>query len=67
MLSGNWYYFYADGSLGRSAKIDAYEADKDGVRKVYSNYVRKARVGTSIDRFLPSFFRIRFAFPELSL
>ena len=28
-----WYYFYADGSLTRSIKIDGYEVDEKGVRK----------------------------------
>lgn len=32
-LDGKWYYFYADGSLARSVKIDEYEVDENGVRK----------------------------------
>lgn len=32
-IDGKWYYFYTDGSLARSAKIDGYEVDKNGVRK----------------------------------
>lgn len=46
IISGNWYYFYADGSLDRSVKVDAYETCKDGVRKANSNYVQKTRAGT---------------------
>ncbi len=40
MVAGKWleidgkrYYFYADGSLARSTKIDDYEVDENGVRK----------------------------------
>jgi len=32
-IDGKWYYFYTDGSLARSTKIDGYEVDKNGVRK----------------------------------
>ncbi len=32
-IDGKWYYFYSDGSLARSTKIDGYEVDTDGVRK----------------------------------
>ena len=32
-IDGKWYYFYADGSLARSTKIDGYEVDKNGVIK----------------------------------
>ena len=32
-IDGKWYYFYSDGSLARSTKIDGYEVDADGVRK----------------------------------
>ncbi len=32
-IEGKWYYFYADGSLARSTKIDDYEVDENGVRK----------------------------------
>ena len=32
-IDGKWYYFYADGSLARSVKIDEYEVDENGVRK----------------------------------
>ena len=32
-IGGKWYYFYVDGSLARSTKIDGYEVDKNGVRK----------------------------------
>ena len=33
-LDGKWYYFNADGSLARSTKIDEYEVDENGVRKI---------------------------------
>ena len=33
-IDGKWYYFYADGSLARSTKIDEYEVDANGVRKI---------------------------------
>ena len=33
-IDGKWYYFSADGSLARSTKIDDYEVDANGVRKV---------------------------------
>ena len=32
-IDGKWYYFYADGSLARSVKIDEFEVDENGVRK----------------------------------
>lgn len=32
-IDGKWYYFYADGSLAISTKIDDYEVDENGVRK----------------------------------
>lgn len=32
-VDGKWYYFNADGSLARSAKIGEYEVDENGVRK----------------------------------
>lgn len=32
-IDGKWYYFYTNGSLARSTKIDGYEVDKNGVRK----------------------------------
>lgn len=32
-IEGKWYYFYADGSLAKSTKIDEYEVDENGVRK----------------------------------
>jgi len=32
-IDGKWYYFYTDGSLARSTKIDGYEVDEKGVRK----------------------------------
>ena len=32
-IDGKWYYFYADGSLAKSTKVDGYEVDKNGVRK----------------------------------
>lgn len=32
-IDGKWYYFYTDGSLARSAKIDGYEVDANGMRK----------------------------------
>ncbi len=31
--TGNWYYFYADGSLARKTVVDDYEVDENGVRK----------------------------------
>jgi len=33
-IEGKWYYFNADGSLAKSTKIDGYEVDENGVRKV---------------------------------
>jgi hypothetical protein len=32
-IDSKWYYFYADGSLARSTKVDGYEVDENGVRK----------------------------------
>lgn len=32
-IGGKWYYFYDDGSLARSAAIDGYELDENGMRK----------------------------------
>jgi uncharacterized repeat protein (TIGR02543 family) len=32
-ISGKWYYFYKDGSLAKSTKVDGYEVGPDGVRK----------------------------------
>ena len=32
-IDGKWYYFYADGSLARSSKVDGYEVDANGMRK----------------------------------
>ena len=32
-IDGKWYYFYTDGSLAKSTKIDGYEVDKNGVIK----------------------------------
>ena len=32
-IDGKWYYFYANGSLAVSTKIDGYEVDEGGVRK----------------------------------
>ncbi len=32
-IDGRWYYFYADGALARSTKVDGYEVDSDGARK----------------------------------
>ncbi len=33
-IDGNWYYFYADGSLAKSTKVDGYEVDENGARKM---------------------------------
>ena len=33
-IDGKWYYFNADGSLAKSTKIDGYEVDENGVRKM---------------------------------
>lgn len=33
-IEGKWYYFNSDGSLAKSTKIDGYEVDENGVRKV---------------------------------
>ncbi len=30
-IDDKWYYFYADGSLARSTKIDGYDIDANGV------------------------------------
>ncbi|WP_250229827.1 S-layer homology domain-containing protein [Anaeropeptidivorans aminofermentans] len=32
-IDGKWYYFYTDGSLAKSTKIDDYEVDANGMRK----------------------------------
>ena len=32
-IDSKWYYFYADGSLAKSTKVDGYEIGPDGVRK----------------------------------
>jgi len=32
-IDGKWYYFYTDGSLAVSTKINGYELDENGVRK----------------------------------
>jgi len=32
-IDGKWYYFYADGSLAVSTKVDGCEVDEKGVRK----------------------------------
>jgi len=32
-IDGKWYYFYPDGALAKSTKVDGYEVDKNGVRK----------------------------------
>lgn len=32
-IEGKWYYFYADGALAKSTKVDGYEIDESGVRK----------------------------------
>lgn len=32
-IDGKWYYFYSDGSLAVSTKINGYEVDENGVRK----------------------------------
>jgi hypothetical protein len=32
-IDGKWYYFYADGALAVSTKIDGYEVDENGTRK----------------------------------
>ena len=31
-IDGKWYFFYMDGSLAASTKIDGYEVDENGVR-----------------------------------
>ncbi len=33
-IDGKWYYFYSDSSLARSTKVDGYEVDENGVRKI---------------------------------
>ncbi len=32
-IDGKWYYFYTDGALAKSTKVDGYEVDKNGVRR----------------------------------
>ncbi|SBW12525.1 hypothetical protein KL86CLO1_20001 [uncultured Eubacteriales bacterium] len=32
-IDRKWYYFYDDGKLAKSTKIDGYEVDENGVRK----------------------------------
>lgn len=32
-ISGKWYYFYADGSMAVSTKVDGYKVGTDGARK----------------------------------
>lgn len=32
-IDGKWYYFYADGSMAVSTKVDGYEVGADGARK----------------------------------
>jgi len=32
-IDGRWYYFYADGALARSTKVDGYEVGSVGARK----------------------------------
>lgn len=32
-IDNKWYYFYDDGSLAKSSKIDSYEVDENGARK----------------------------------
>ena len=32
-INGKWYYFYADGSMAVSTKVDGYEVGADGTRK----------------------------------
>ncbi len=32
--NGKWYYFYANGSLAKSTKVDGYEVDENGIRKM---------------------------------
>lgn len=32
-IDGKWYYFYSDGSLAVSTKINGYKVDENGVRK----------------------------------
>ncbi len=33
-IDGKWYYFNADGSLAKDTKVDGYEVDENGVRKI---------------------------------
>ena len=33
-INSKWYYFYADGSLAKDTKVDGYEVDENGVRKI---------------------------------
>ena len=32
-IDSKWYYFYPDGALAKSTKVDGYEVDKNGVRR----------------------------------
>lgn len=32
-IDGKWYYFYTDGSLARSTKVDGYKVDENGMKK----------------------------------
>ena len=32
-IDGKWYYFYTDGALAKSTKVDGYEVDKNGIRR----------------------------------
>ena len=32
-IDGKWYYFYADGSMAVSTKVDGYEVGADGARR----------------------------------
>lgn len=32
-IDGKWYYFYTDGILARSTRVDGYEVDENGMRK----------------------------------
>lgn len=31
---GNWYYYYADGSIARDTRVDGYHVDENGVRQI---------------------------------
>ena len=33
-IDNDWYYFYNDGSLAKNTKVDGYEIDENGVRKI---------------------------------